>query len=154
VNAWPHLRLTNAAPYDIFVDGISIEPPLIAVSQQTTAQAMVDVITNANITATIKAGQSAHFRIVESPSITDAAKRKQDRIKVKVRWYRSLPSIIRPLASTLETSISDIQERKRGAILSPPSEHEQNTPRTSNLAARQPSTRARVVTGPKTPSES
>jgi hypothetical protein len=25
VSAWPYLRLTNAAPYDIFVDGISID---------------------------------------------------------------------------------------------------------------------------------
>jgi hypothetical protein len=158
VNVWPYLRLTNVAPYDIFVDDISIEPPLIALSQQTKAQAMVDVITNANITATIKVGQSAHFRIVESPNSTDAAKRTQDRITVKVRWYRSLPSIIRPLASTLETSISDIQERKGGAILSPASEHQhehqQNTARTSNVTARRPSTRARAVTGPKTPSES
>jgi hypothetical protein len=144
MNALPYLRLTNAAPYDIFVDDISIEPPLIALSQQTTAQAMIDVITNANITATIKEGQSAHFRIVESPSSTDAAKRTQDRIKVKVRWYRSLPSIIRPLASTLETSISDIQERKRGAILSPASEHQQNTARTSNVTARRPSTGPKI----------
>jgi hypothetical protein len=122
----------------------ALMPPLIALSQQTTAQAMIDVITNANITATIKEGQSAHFRIVESPSSTDAAKRTQDRIKVKVRWYRSLPPIIRPLASTLETSISDIQERKRGSILSPASEHQQNTARTSNVTPRRPSTGPKI----------
>ena len=128
-HAWPYLRVTNVAPYDIFVDKISIEPPLIAVSQQTTAQAMVDVITTTNITATIRAGQSAHFHIIESPSSTDAAKRIQERIKVKVRWYRSLPSIIRPLGSTVHTSISDIQARKRGVG------HQQNTQRRRNAAA-------------------
>src|SRR5262249_51322744 len=124
-----------------------IEPPLIALSQQTTALAMADVITQAKITANIKVGQSAHFKIIESPSSTDAAKRTQERIKVKVRWYRSLPSIIRPLASTLETSISDIQERKRG------SEHQQNTPPTP-VATKRLSTRARTSTGPKAPPQS
>src|SRR5947209_12747215 len=87
-NAWPYLRVTNTAPYDIFVSDIRIEPPLIGLSQETTMRAMVDVITKAKITATIKLGQSVIFHIIESASNTDAARRTEERIRITVRWYR------------------------------------------------------------------
>jgi len=115
-NAWPYLRATNAAPFDIFVSKIEIEPPLIGLSQQTTVRAMVDVMTNARITATVKVDESALFHIIEAPSNTDAAKRITDRITVKVYWHRSMPSVLRPIAAAITTSIEDIEERKRAAV--------------------------------------
>jgi hypothetical protein len=114
--AWPYLRVTNAAPFDIFVSEIEIEPQLIALSQQTTVRAMVDVLTRAKITATIKAGEDAIFHIIEAPSGTDAQKRTADLIKIKVRWYRSLSHGVRPIASAIYTSLDDIEERKRAAV--------------------------------------
>ncbi|HKF11812.1 MAG TPA: hypothetical protein VKB89_24325 [Xanthobacteraceae bacterium] len=114
--AWPYLRVTNAAPFDIFVSEIEIEPQLIALSQQTTVRAMVDVLARAKITATIKAGEDAIFHIIEAPSGTDAQKRTADLIKIKVRWYRSLSHGVRPIASAIYTSLDDIEERKRAAV--------------------------------------
>jgi hypothetical protein len=117
-NAWPLLRVSNAAPYDIFVSEIIIEPPLIALSQQQTVRAMVEAIIRAKITAAIKVRESAAFHIIEAPRSADAARRTKNRIKIKVRWHRLLPSIIQPLASTIDTSLDDIQQRKEAAVRS------------------------------------
>jgi hypothetical protein len=114
--AWPYLRVTNNAPFDIFVDDIVIKPRLIGLSQQTTVRAIVDVLTDAKITAVIQSGESAYFHIIEKPKAADTPDRTDDRIKIKVHWYRSMPSFIRPLASTIVTSIDDIEARKRAAV--------------------------------------
>ncbi len=113
-DAWPYLRVANSAPFDIFVSEIEIEPPLIGLSQQTTV--MVDVITKARITAMIKVGEDAIFHLIEAPSNTDANKRTAERIKIKVRWYRSMPSIMRPLPATIYTSTDEINERKQAVV--------------------------------------
>jgi Resolvase, N terminal domain len=62
---------------------------------------MVDAITNARITAVIKVGDTALFHIIQPSSVVDAERRAAERIKIRVRWYRSLPSRIRPLAATV-----------------------------------------------------
>jgi hypothetical protein len=108
--------VTNAAPFDVFVNQIEIDPPLIALSQQTSEQAMADVLTGAPITAVIKVGDDAIFHIIQAPSATDAEKRSAERIKISVSWRRSLSSSIRPIPATIYTSIDDIEERKRAAI--------------------------------------
>ena len=115
-NAWPYLRVTNAAPFDVFVNQIEIDPPLIALSQQTSEQAMADVLTAVPITAVIKVGDDAIFHIIQAPSATDAEKRPAERIKISVSWRRSLSSSIRPIPATIYTSIDDLEERKRAAI--------------------------------------
>jgi hypothetical protein len=114
--AWLYLRVTNAAPFDIFVNAIEIEPPLVALSEQAAELAMVDVLTRAKITADIRVGEDASFRIIEAPSGTDAQKRTAERIKIKVRWYRSRTHGLRPIPSTIYTSLDDIDDRKRAAI--------------------------------------
>jgi hypothetical protein len=114
--AWLYLRVTNSAPFDIFVNAIEIEPPLVALSEQATELAMVDVLTRAKITAAIRVGEDASFRIIEAPSGTDAQKRTAERIKIKVRWYRSRTHGLRPIPSTIYTSLDDIDDRKRAAI--------------------------------------
>jgi hypothetical protein len=114
--AWLYLRVTNAAPFDIFVNAIEIEPPLVALSEQATERAMVDVLTRAKITAAIRVGEDASFRIIEAPPGTDAQKRTAERIKIKVRWYRSRTHGLRPIPSKIYTSLDDIDERKRAAI--------------------------------------
>jgi hypothetical protein len=116
LDARPYLRVTNAAPYDIFINSIEIEPPLIALTQQTSVPAMADALTQAKITAVIKPDDNAAFHIVEPPTATDADKRSAERIKIIVHWHRSLSSALRPIPATIWTSLKDIEERKRAAI--------------------------------------
>jgi hypothetical protein len=114
-DAWPILRVTNSAPFDILVSKIVIDPPLLALSQQQTTRAMVDVITKAKITASIKRNESAEFHII-NPDQNKTANRAAERIKFKVYWHRSISTVIPPLAATITTSIDDIEERKRATI--------------------------------------
>jgi hypothetical protein len=114
-NAWPMLRVTNMAPFDIFVDEITIKPPVLRLSQQQTQRAMMDVITGAKVTALIEPRNSADFHII-NPDLNKTKDRTAEPIKFKVRWYRSRPTWIRPLAATIDTSIDDIDARKRAAL--------------------------------------
>jgi hypothetical protein len=107
----PMLRVTNAAPFDIFIDNIEIAPPLFGLSQQTTARTTVDALTRDRVTAVVEPGGTAEF-LIDLDKANSEPKPDQA-ITVKVHWYRSQPSVIRPLAAAIRTSIRDIAERKR-----------------------------------------
>jgi hypothetical protein len=107
----PMLRVTNVAPFDIFIENIEIAPPLFGVSQQTTARPPVAAVSDTQVTAVVESGGTAEFLIDLGKAKSEP--RRDQAITVKVHWYRSQPSVIRPLATAVRTSIRDIEERTR-----------------------------------------
>jgi hypothetical protein len=108
--AW--LRVTNRAPFDIFIEKVDPEPnDLIGFALQQTAAAMADVITKKRVAAVIKPMEAAELLIVQ-PDKFKSERRPAEQIKIKVRWYRQ-HTWRRPLPATIKTSINDIEERMR-----------------------------------------
>src|SRR4051812_17920821 len=59
------LRITNVAPYDIYVDRITIEPPAIGISNDTTARAIMQVVLGEDAAAVIEPKDDIRLVIIK-----------------------------------------------------------------------------------------
>lgn len=115
-NAFPMVRIKNTAPFDIYIEAISVEPPAFGVTSGTSVRAMADILMFKDKTALLGPGDDRLFHIALFD--LDARGISRDQIlSVTVPWRRSESSWIRRKAVVLKTSINDIEERKRAVIL-------------------------------------
>jgi hypothetical protein len=109
---WP--RVTNRAPFDIFLEIDAKPDDLIGFTQQQTVDAMAAVMAKEKVTAVVKPMEAAQFLIVQRDKFK-SEQRPTEQIKIKVHWYRQRTWWRRLFPVTMPTSINDIEERTRAA---------------------------------------
>jgi hypothetical protein len=115
-NPWAYLRVKNVAPFDIFIEGIEIQPPAFGTSADTHHRALIETITGTKTTAILEPGGEILLHIVKF-DVEHRSIAEDDVITVRAPWRNSAAPWLKPRAAVLRTSIRDITERERAAVM-------------------------------------